>query len=86
MIGPDVVVTVLEVRADQVRIGIEAPRSVQVHREEVFRQLAEANTDAVRSAEQLRRTGGDPLRRLGPLAGPDWRAQDQPDDPGPAPR
>lgn len=36
MIGRDIVVTVLEVRGDHVRIGIEAPRDVPVHREEVF--------------------------------------------------
>jgi len=36
MIGPDVVITVLEVRGDQVRLGISAPRSVDVHREEIF--------------------------------------------------
>ena len=39
MIGEDVVVTVLEVRGDQVRLGIVAPREVEVHREEVFRAL-----------------------------------------------
>jgi len=36
MIGEDVVITVLEVRGEQVRLGIRAPRSVDVHREEVF--------------------------------------------------
>jgi len=36
MIGDDVIVTVLEVKGDQVRLGIAAPRSVDVHREEVF--------------------------------------------------
>ncbi len=36
MIGDDVVVTVLEIRGEQVRLGISAPRSVDVHREEVF--------------------------------------------------
>ena len=46
MIGNDVVVTVLEVRGDQVRIGIDAPRSVSVHREEVFRELEAANRAA----------------------------------------
>ena len=46
MIGDNVVVTVLEVRGDQVRLGIRAPRSVTVHREEVFRELAEANRAA----------------------------------------
>jgi len=34
-IGHDVVITVVEVRGSQVRIGVEAPRSVQVHRAEV---------------------------------------------------
>ena len=36
MIGEDVVITVLEIRGDQVRLGIKAPRRVDVHREEVF--------------------------------------------------
>jgi len=50
MIGDNVVVTVLEVRGDQVRLGIRAPRSVTVHREEVFRELAEANRAAASPA------------------------------------
>ena len=50
MIGSEVVVTVLEVRGDQVRIGIDAPRSVSVHREEVFRELEAANRAAASPA------------------------------------
>lgn len=46
MIGSDIVVTVLEVRGDVVRIGIDAPREVKVHREEVYRALEEANREA----------------------------------------
>jgi len=42
MIGDDVIVTVLEVKGDQVRLGIAAPRSVDVHREEVFVALRKA--------------------------------------------
>jgi len=42
MIGADVVVTVLEVRGDQVRLGIIAPRSIDVHREEIFVTLQKA--------------------------------------------
>ena len=42
MIGEDVVVTILEIRGDQVRLGIRAPRSVGVHREEVFVTLQRA--------------------------------------------
>ena len=47
MIGHEIVVTVLEVRGDQVRLGIKAPRSIDVHREEIFVQLQQANRDAV---------------------------------------
>ena len=43
MIGHDVVVTVLEVRGDQIRLGIQAPRHVDVHREEVYRELQRTN-------------------------------------------
>lgn len=38
-IGDDIVVTVLEVRGDQVRLGIEAPRHVTVQREEIYVQM-----------------------------------------------
>ncbi len=40
MIGDSVVVTVLEVKGDQVRLGITAPRTVPVHREEVLVSIA----------------------------------------------
>ncbi|HWS38534.1 MAG TPA: carbon storage regulator CsrA [Actinoplanes sp.] len=46
MIGDDVVITVLEARGDVIRLGIQAPRDVQVHREEVYRELQEANRSA----------------------------------------
>ena len=50
MIGPDIVVTVLEVRGDNVRLGINAPRSVAVYREEVIAQLEAANKDVFSSS------------------------------------
>jgi carbon storage regulator len=46
MVGDDVVVTVLDVRGDVVRVGIKAPRSIQVHREEVYRELQRVNREA----------------------------------------
>ena len=45
VIGQDVTVTVLEIRGDQVRLGITAPRSVTVHREEVWLQLERSRAD-----------------------------------------
>jgi carbon storage regulator len=41
MIGDDIEVTVLGVQGNQVRIGINAPKDVPVHREEVFQRIRE---------------------------------------------
>lgn len=46
VIGHDVVVTVVEFRGDQVRLGVRAPRSVQVHREEVYEEVSRQNREA----------------------------------------
>ena len=43
IIGSDIEITVLEVRGEQVRLGIRAPRSVAVHRKEVFEQINSDN-------------------------------------------
>jgi carbon storage regulator len=47
VVGDDITVTVFEVRGEAVRIGIEAPRSVQVHRQEVYEELRRTNEQAV---------------------------------------
>jgi len=49
IIGSEIEITVLEVRGEQVRIGIRAPRSVAVHRKEVFEQI-NSDTEMQRSA------------------------------------
>lgn len=51
MIGEDIEITVLEVRGEQVRIGIRAPRSVIVHRKEVFEQVRLENEKALSSGD-----------------------------------
>ena len=49
--GAEVRITVLGSAGGQVRIGVEAPREVSVHREEVFERIAGANREAARTEE-----------------------------------
>ncbi|MEK7423108.1 MAG: carbon storage regulator CsrA [Actinomycetota bacterium] len=46
LIGDDVVITVIELNRDQVRLGIRAPRSVTVHREEIYQEILLSNLAA----------------------------------------
>jgi carbon storage regulator len=46
LVGDNIVLTVLSIDGDRVKLGIEAPRSVSVLRQEVFEQLRSANTSA----------------------------------------
>ena len=46
VIGDDVTITVLEVRGDVVRVGVDAPRSVKVHRAELVAELAASNQES----------------------------------------
>ncbi len=47
MIGAQIEVTVVDVRGDKVRLGINAPRNVQVHRKEVFEAIRNENTQSI---------------------------------------
>ncbi len=46
VIGNDIEVTILEIKGEQVKIGISAPKSVPVYRKELFVQIQEANKEA----------------------------------------
>ena len=54
VVGQNIVITVIEIKGGQVRIGIDAPREVQVHREEVYEQVRQENIAAVQSVRQAR--------------------------------
>lgn len=46
IIGDDIEVTVVDIRGDKVRLGINAPKSVTVHRKEVYEQIKRENREA----------------------------------------
>jgi carbon storage regulator len=46
MIGDQITVTVLGVKGNQVRLGVNAPKDVAVHREEIFERIKQENLDA----------------------------------------
>lgn len=46
MIGDDVEITVVDIRGDKVRLGITAPRHIQVHRKEVYEAIKRENQQA----------------------------------------
>ena len=59
VIGDDIVVTIIESGRDHVRVGIEAPRSVAVHRQEVYLAFSNENEAARSGADAgLIDTGG----------------------------
>lgn len=67
-IGDNIVITVLKIGPGQVKIGVDAPASVVVHREEIFARIQEANR---RAAGLSRDALSDAARALrGPETGP----------------
>lgn len=48
MIGDEVEITVVDIRGDKVRLGINAPRHIQVHRKEVYEAIKRENEQAAR--------------------------------------
>lgn len=51
LIGDDVSITVLSVRGSQVKIGINAPKDVSVHREEIYERIKQTLDERVHSVE-----------------------------------
>ncbi len=52
MIGDDVEITIVDIRGDKVRLGISAPRHIQVHRKEVYDAIKRENEQASKMKPQ----------------------------------
>lgn len=48
MIGDNVVVTIVDIRGDKVRLGIDAPKEIPVHRQEVYEAIRRENENAAK--------------------------------------
>lgn len=48
VIGSDIEFTVLEIKGDQVKLGISAPKTVPIYRKEIYVQIQEANKEAAK--------------------------------------
>ncbi len=68
MVGNEIEITVLEVRGEQVRLGIRAPRTVTVHRKEVFEQIRLENQKAMTAPADALATLDDLLLQPPPPA------------------
>ncbi len=53
VVGDNIAITILEVRGDIVRVGIEAPRDVKVHRAELLAELEKTNQEAASPTDDI---------------------------------
>jgi carbon storage regulator len=49
MIGDQIEVSIVDIKGDQVKLGIEAPRTVKVYRQEVYKAIQQENIEAVKA-------------------------------------
>jgi len=65
MIGDEIEITVVDIRGDKVRLGINAPRSVQVHRKEVYEAIKRENTEASKVQVDDLKVADNSLKQMG---------------------
>lgn len=73
MIGDDIEIVVVDIKGDQVKLGIRAPKNVAIHRTEIYTEIQEQNKEAAQSVTP------DKLRDLQKLLGKEKKTEEKPD-------
>ncbi len=63
MIGDDIEVTIVSIKGDHIKIGINAPNDVKVYRKEIFEEIQKANQEAVNIKVDLTKNIGDLFKK-----------------------
>ena len=69
MIGDDIEIVVVDVKGDQIKLGIRAPRSVSVHRAEVYKEIQQQNKAAAASSPDALKGFKDLLKKKKEVGG-----------------
>lgn len=53
MIGDEIEISIVSIEGDQVKLGINAPKNVEIHRKEIYLAIEQANREARRAVHQI---------------------------------
>lgn len=62
-IGNDIEITVLSINGDQVKLGIQAPKHIEIHRKEIYLSIQEENSEASHSSLDLLQALSNQLKK-----------------------
>lgn len=52
VIGDNIELTILSISKDQVKVGIDAPKNISIHRKEIYLQIKEENAEALKASQE----------------------------------
>ncbi len=65
VIGDNIVITIIEIKGGQIRVGVDAPRTIDVYREEIYEQSRQENLAAIANVDEIRKAVPDHPRAPG---------------------